>query len=102
MFGRVLLDDADYLVVMGLLGGLKITLKHRGLTRRCNPAEKAYFTQLVEALQRQGVPIEPGSEALQDAIHDFAGAVMGGDARWRAYFQTDPPDIRAKDYPPIL
>ena len=97
MFGRVLLDNDDWLVTLGLLGSLRVTLKWREITRKARPIEKKYFSELIAILSANGVPIEPGNATLEQAIIDFADAMFGGDAHWRSYFDH-PPSETAQDY----
>lgn len=100
MFGRILLDNADWLITAGLLGGIKITLKNRGLTRRANRGERRYLMEVLESLRAVGVPIERGSEPIEVVLDDFASAVFGGDARWSAFFTIVPPEEKARNYIP--
>ena len=76
LFGRILLDNADWLITAGLLGGIKITLKNRGLTRRANRGERRYLMEILESLRAVGVPIERGSEPIEVVLDDFASAVF--------------------------
>ena len=94
----VLLDDDDYRVTFGLLGRIRVTLKHRGMTRKPSREEGRYLTQVIETLKAAGVPIEPGSEPVEEALRDFTRAIWGGEPTWKAYFLAQTPEDRARYY----
>lgn len=86
LFGRILLDDENWQVCAGLLGGIEVTLKWRGLKKRAVRGERVFLLDVMDELKRHGVRIEPGEPVVAEALEEFADAVFGGDARWRAYF----------------
>ncbi len=98
MIGRILLDNESWLITLGLFGGIKVTLKNRGLTRRANRGERRYLMEMVETLEAAEIPIEPGGEPVEDMLNDFASAVFGGEARWTAFFALKPPNEKARNY----
>ena len=97
MIDRVLLDDETFRVTLGLLGGMKVTLKDRGLTRPAPPACAQHFKQTTDALQEMGVEIAPGSEPFEELLEEFAEAIFASSEgpRWALLFGT-PPDQVAK------
>lgn len=98
IFGRVILDNNDWLVAAGLLGGMEITLKSRGLTRRVPNPQRRYFFRLIEALKNTGVPIVVGSQPVEQAAEDFAEAMFGGELTQTAYFLALTPEQHAEHY----
>ena len=100
MFYRYLLDNEDFAVVLGPLGGLKITLKSRQMTRKCSLEERRYFFSLIEALKKNGMPIEPSNRDFENVVEEFASAaILPGTATWRAFFTVVPPEVMADSYP---
>ncbi len=60
MLERVLLDDSDSRMTLGMLGGLRVHLKHRNITVKAMAQEKAFFNATIDLMQQYGVSMEPG------------------------------------------
>ena len=91
MIGRVLFDNNDYLVTSGLLGGIKVYFKPRGMTFRTSARERRHLKDTVAILQQHNVPIDPNNADLQELFEGFARAIIGrGDASWEAWFMHPP------------
>jgi hypothetical protein len=87
MFRRTLLDNDSFFVTSGLLGGIKVTLKSRGLTVKANRYERTKLLEVCDELKRRGYFVEPNSKEFEDILDMFCEALLGrGDARWKAYF----------------
>ena len=87
MLGRILLDDNDFLVTAGLLGGIKVTLKSRGVTIRASKPERIKLLNVLDELKRRGHSVDPKSKEFEKIISDFSEALWGrGNYRWQAYF----------------
>jgi len=83
MLDKLLLDDEDFQVNLGLagLGAITISLKKEGLEVKALPVEKQRLNNAFNELESDGIRIEPGNEHVERAVRDFAIAVV---ARARA------------------
>ena len=87
MLNRTLLDDEYFLTTAGLLGGITVTLKGRGLKVKANKMENTKFLDICDELKRRGGSVSPDSKEFGTLIDGFSEALCGrGDARWKAYF----------------
>ena len=94
MFGRVILDDADFHVTLGLLGGVKATLKWRNLSRSFSSEEAAYLKAALDEFQSLGGRLAPDSVGAAHIVSECAGAVIAqGDAWRRVFLRTSPRDL---------
>jgi hypothetical protein len=97
MIGRILLDNDDWLVTAGLLGGIKVVLKSRNLTYKAKTTERRHLMDTVELLKDAGVSIEPENIELQELHQMFAEAVASrGGVAWQAHFIHTTPNELAK------
>ena len=89
MFSRILLDNDNFLVTSGLLGGIKVTFKSRGTTVRANRSERARLLDVLDELKKRGFSEESKSKEFERIISDFSEALSGrGGIRWQAYFSV--------------
>ena len=87
MFDRILLDNDYFYVTAGLLGGIKVTLKSRGLTLKANRAERTKLLDVLDELKRRGYSVEPHSKEFEEILDNFSGALCGkGNFIWQTYF----------------
>ncbi len=87
MFDRILLNDNYFLVTSGLFGGIKVTLKSRGLTIRANRFERKRLLDVLDELKQRGYLLEPHSKEFEEILDGFSEALWGrGDSRWQTYF----------------
>jgi hypothetical protein len=87
MFDRILLDNDDFLVTSGLLGGIKATLKSRGITVKADRPEKIKLLNVLDELKQRGYSVAPESKEFERIISGFSEALLGrGGIRWQAYF----------------
>jgi|SaaInlStandDraft_3_1057020.scaffolds.fasta_scaffold22885_1 hypothetical protein len=87
MFSRILLDNDDFLVTSGLLGGIKVTFKSRGITVKADRSEKIKLLNVLDELKQRGYSAAPESKEFERIISDFSEALLGrGGVRWQAYF----------------
>jgi hypothetical protein len=87
MFNRVLIDNEYFLTTAGLLGGITVTLKGRGLKVKANKIENTKFLDICDELKSRGGSVNPESKEFGALIDGFSEALCGrGDARWQAYF----------------
>jgi len=94
MFDRVLLDNEDWRITMGLTGIYKVLWKIRGVVRKVSREESRHFLRVVESASDLGIPIEPGNQNFQSLASDFAEALVGnGDVLYRAYFSSLPHEL---------
>ncbi len=87
LFGRVLLDNDDWSIDVGLLGGMKVTKKSR-----------LYFLRMIETLGKHGVFIDPEDETFEELAEDFAAAVFDSGDRQQDFFDAYPAEEKAKQY----
>jgi hypothetical protein len=98
MIGRILLDDEDWTVTLGLLGGLRVTLKWRNLTIKASKGERDYLLAMIDEFKKCGIPISPDSEILADLLRDFSEAVFSRNgARWDVFFLRGTPQQQAHE-----
>ena len=87
MFSRTLLDDEYFFATAGLLGGITVTLKGRGLKVKANRLENTKFLDICDEVKRRGGSVNPDSEEFNVLIEMFCESLCGrGDARWQAFF----------------
>jgi len=98
LFGRVLLDNDDWSIDVGLLGGMKVTKKSLGSTRRVPAEFRLYFQRMIETLGKQGVFIDPEDETFEELAEDFAAAVFDSGDRQQDFFDAYPAEEKAKQY----
>ena len=99
MFDRILLNNERFLITSGLLGGKKVTLKERNITRRALRIERLYLLEFLEEIKKNGVPIEPGNKLVEEIFEGFGDAIFSRyNARWQAYFTVSSPSETAKLY----
>lgn len=91
---RTLLDNDDWFITVGSLGGITVTLKHRRMRVKATRAERLHLLETFKELQVRGIPIEPGNESVESVLDEFSEALFSrGRARWRAYFSQSPIEI---------
>ncbi len=98
MFGHVLLDDDDFRVELGPLGGVTVLIKHRGTSVKV-PAEYArHFSQTLEELDRLGHPPVGNTELMGQLCSEFVEAIFAprGGGHWYIAFGKSPAD-RARE-----
>jgi hypothetical protein len=96
---KLLLDDEDFRVTVGLLGGISVMVKHRQLTVKALKEERAYLLDILGHLERSGTAITPTSEITKEVIRDFADAVAGrGGWTWQLFFTQSPAQLKADEY----
>ena len=99
MMGRILLENDEWLVSAGLLGGITVRLKPRGISIKASSAERRHLMDTLDLLKARGSNLDPTNRSLQDLLQAFAEAVVGrGDARWQAYFEYQSPEEVATTY----
>jgi hypothetical protein len=87
MLNRTLLDNEYFLTTAGLLGGITVTLKGRGLKVKANKMENTKFLDICDELKRRGGSVSPDSKEFSALIDGFSEALCGrGGPRWQAYF----------------
>lgn len=85
--GRILLDNDSFVVTAGLLGGIKVKLKSRGVTLKANRFERTKLLDVLDELKCRGGSVEPHSKEFEEILDQFSQALWGrGDPRWQAYF----------------
>ncbi len=62
MLDRILLDKDDWLVSIGLLGAVRVTLKSRNMTLKASSFERSYLLAILRILGERGVRIEPAND----------------------------------------
>jgi hypothetical protein len=93
LFGRGLLDNETWLIMVGMLG-MKIAVHHkdRGLTRKATRYERLYLLEVLEHMKGSGVSIEPGSPDFEAIVETFAEAIfLRGRPTWEALFLATTP-----------
>ena len=99
MLDKLLLADDDFRVTVGLLGGITVTVKNRGLNVKALPLERTYLLDVLGHLERSGVPITPKNDVAVEVIRDFANAGAGrGGWAWGFFFTASPPQAKADEY----
>ena len=87
MFSRILLDNDDFFVTAGLFGGIKVTLKSRGLTLKATREERVKLLDVLDELKLRGYSVDPNSKEFEETLDGFSEALLGrGGIRWQAYF----------------
>ena len=79
MLDKLLLDDEDFEVSLGLmgLGAITVTLKDENLKVKALPEEKEALGNAFNELESKGIRIEPGNERVEQVVRDFAKAIVG-------------------------
>jgi len=94
MFGKILLDDDDWLVTVELTGRVSVTLKTSGYTREVSKEEGVHFISVLESAAGLGVSIESGDEDFAEMVRDFTESFLdNGNSTWKTYFQTPPDEV---------
>jgi hypothetical protein len=89
LLSRVLFDDGDYVLQVGLFGGMAVYSKNLERSFRPPSDERAYFRELCDELEKRQIPISPDSKGFREACEDFCDAATRprNSAGWRAYFR---------------
>ncbi len=89
MIARVFLDNDMWLIVSGLFGGLKVTLKPRNITIKASRFERSHLYNILDELKNRGHRIKQDSAELTSILVMFSEALLGrGDARWQTFFHV--------------
>ena len=87
--GRLLYEDENVKLDAGMFGGITVTDKNFGNSRKLVVEERRWVSDAIETARKNGVPIEPDIPALNRFFEQVGQAVTVGGARWRAFFLSE-------------
>lgn len=90
MIGRVLLDNATFVVTKGIFGGVQVTLKPRNLTIKAPRVFSDHLNATIDAFAKIGGVVTPTDPEFCELADDFADAVFGSEPRKQRYFMASP------------
>jgi hypothetical protein len=94
MFGRAILDDEDFFVTLGMLGGVKATLKTRGLNRSMSREEAQHIKAALDIYQSGGGRFAPGNEGVAYIVRSYVEVLFNNsDGYKRVYHRMRPADF---------
>lgn len=95
MWARKILDNEDWLVTVGPLGGVRATDKVNGTYKKGTAAQNAFFHRAIRRLQDHGIPIEPKNEIFEKLVGRMCVAIVYPEspAARIGVFSTGEPEI---------
>ncbi|MCL1048383.1 hypothetical protein L2755_01890 [Shewanella abyssi] len=91
MFSKTLINNAEWLLTVNLLGSHKAFFRTINVTRKATRYERHHFVRILECMQDLGISISPDSNEFNEVAVLFCESLFGnGDARWQAFFTVQP------------